>query len=464
MKKNKFKTLLGVLAISALIFGAVGCNNNAGDNTDFSSTGKFVSAESVKEGIKITISDNIAFEKDGSGKIKVNGNPIFIKITNQDIDAGRKEYVYPFVTKNQTVLVNLLGNAKVDGADKTTYITETVKCISENGMDYSKYTAAVAPIEKSSMDVKALIGMKEGGKDAMGHEVVLDFKSIDSYYCNFAGTYSIDSSEFSKHSSVFASASLGFNIIKGEKDWSHTEWIGMFDNVDLLSNELVSENILKLPSWLQSKQFPLADVKAYGNKFSACAYPSFVFKGYEDTTFGIEDIWSKEKVFNFVTKLELTDGIWEETVISSGYSSYSSTDSYGYETKGTTEDVITLKVENGNYSILSISKSGDSTTTFSEGSPEDFIKSFEDFIKEIDNKGTSETIRNGLIITHKYTSEADEDIIAKCNSDSRMTYKVEKMLIEVFMTPFCLKNEYTDTYEMEMERETENASFTLKKK
>ena len=67
-----------------------------------SASGKYFSIKEDSKGLKVTLAEGIKIEKESGSHFWIEGIPFNINITSEDIDSGRKEYIFPFVEQGKT--------------------------------------------------------------------------------------------------------------------------------------------------------------------------------------------------------------------------------------------------------------------------------------------------------------------------------------------------------------------------
>lgn len=273
------KKLLKIGLVAGLLaFMFAGCDDMNGQNdptVELTSDGKYISVDSDAKGIKITIEDGVTFKKDGGNSISVEGNPLKIIITNDDIIANRKEFIYPFAEKDKEYVLQVAGAVSVDGGLSYNYITEKVKCNAGGGLDYKQYLDP-NPIKTSTLNVS-----------------FADEK--------FSGTLNFNNTEIIKDPSAFLSARIDYVVVLGELDWSHTAWwVGCSPAINLLA--VVSKNnTFEGDSWKAAPS--LGDWNQYNYKYGSYITPSFKFKDFADTSFEMDAVWSSQKTYVPATKI-----------------------------------------------------------------------------------------------------------------------------------------------------------------
>ena len=225
------------------------------------SSGKIFSVKPCEQGIKIIIADNVKLQTYGGGWISISGSPFRISINVGD--NSKKEYIFPFVEKNQKVYVSLNDNLNTDDSDNYKWIRETLSCTTGGGLDISNY-----------INYSALKNSKPSINIIPDEQLKI--------------TYKIENTNVIKDSSIFEKAQLVFNVILGEKDWSHTEYWGA-PIIDLLNSNLLNNiemELIKVPSTEKLNEF--------NNKYYLYVTPELVFKDYPDTNYEFDfgSIWA----------------------------------------------------------------------------------------------------------------------------------------------------------------------------
>ena len=290
MKKthSKLKVLLGVLTLSAFIFGFTGCQNGTGDNdkknvTPISSENGLFTAVGTSEGLKITVSDKVDFLKDSGCVITVEGNPFYISISNQDIDNNRREWVFPFTKAGTEYNIILKGNICLDGSKKYSWIEEPLqKCKALGGTDYSKIIDT-DKITNSTIDV------------TFSPKATSD--TMDS---NFVAKYNIDIKSIEdliKDKNELKLAQTTFIILLGKLNYAKSKWFTSYtvNFLDKDINELLeySQGYIPFGPNLPKE----AEWSEYDYEYCCYVVPTFQFKKFDDTIFSITNIWSTQKKY-----------------------------------------------------------------------------------------------------------------------------------------------------------------------
>ena len=227
------------------------------------SSGKIFSVKPCEQGIKIIIADNVKLQTYGGGWISISGSPFRISI-----NAGnKKEFIFPFVEKDKKVYVQLNDTLNTDGSDNYKWFRETLACSTGGGLDVIKY-----------IDYSALKHSKPSIKLIPDEKFIINYK--------------IDNTNVIKDNSIFEKAQLVFNIILGEKDWSHTKyWNALI--IDLLNSNLEKNIDIEFTNAPSIKM-----IEEYNNKYYLYVTPEIIFKDYPDTNFEFDfgSIWGKENL------------------------------------------------------------------------------------------------------------------------------------------------------------------------
>lgn len=278
---------IGVVA-SLLAFMFAGCDNMNGKEdptANLTADGNYISVEDDAKGIKITIADGIKFKEYGGSTITVIGCPLKISITYEDIQNGRREYIFPFAEKDKEYVVELWGPVSLDGGINYKDISEKVKCKAGGGVDYKNYIDT-NPIKNSQLDVV-----------------------YDESKGTFNGTLRLDGTSIIKDAGVFKTAEIGYAIVLGERDWSHTTWLTGADSVNLLS---LAASVNSYTSWGGNPS--LGDWAQYNYKYAAYITPGFIIKEYPDTRFEMDAIWSSQKIYEPAEKPITQEEAFENAV------------------------------------------------------------------------------------------------------------------------------------------------------
>ncbi len=227
------------------------------------SSGKIFSVKPCEQGIKIIIADNVKLQTYGGGWISISGSPFRISI-----NAGnKKEFIFPFVEKDKKVYVQLNDTLNTDGSDNYKWFRETLSCSTGGGLDVIKY-----------IDYSALKYSKPSIKLIPDEKFIINYK--------------IDNTNVIKDNSIFDKAQLVFNIILGEKDWSHTKyWNALI--INLLNSNLEKNIDIEFTNAPSIKM-----IEEYNNKYYLYVTPEIIFKDYPDTNFEFDfgSIWGKENL------------------------------------------------------------------------------------------------------------------------------------------------------------------------
>ena len=319
MKKThkSIKVILGVLAMSALIFSFAGCNNGTPATGDGDSTGTeksgvsdpainggnnggneekptaitsekgLFSAVGTSEGLEITVSDKVRFLKDAGCVITVENTPFYISISSDDIDKGRVKWVFPFTEAGVEYKIVLKGNF-YDDNDKIQWIEDPLqKCKALGGFDYSKIINT-DKITNSTIDVAY---SPDGFSDLFP-------EGLEN---NFLASYDIDITSIEDlilDKSKLKRADIDFVILLGKLNYANSKWYTSF-KIDLLEDDI--NELLEYSKGL----IPFGNNKPKDEIWSQfdyeyCSYvvPTFIFNQYPNTCFQINNIWSEQEKYS----------------------------------------------------------------------------------------------------------------------------------------------------------------------
>lgn len=237
--------------------------------------GEYFSIKGTSEGIKITLADGLKIKKDSGNSINIFGNAK-ISITKENIEAGKKNYVYPLTTKGETYTLKISFVDEVTGARKE----EQLECKAGGGMDYTKIINPM-PLIDSSFDI--------------------EYFDNQPYY--FGGKYNINinsTSEVILDPSMFKEAFVEFIAILGKTNWSNTTWWVSAKSLDLLEpvdedkNSLSdAKNGFAYNNW--DNKPTASDWTKHNYEYAGYATPVFFLKAYPDTRFELDGIYSTQK-------------------------------------------------------------------------------------------------------------------------------------------------------------------------
>ena len=237
--------------------------------------GEYFSIKGTSEGIKITLTDGLKIKKDSGNSINVLDNAK-ISITNENIEAGKKTFIYPLTTKGETYTLKISFVDETTGARKE----EQLECKAGGGIDYTKIINPM-PLIDSSFDI--------------------EYFDNQSYY--FRGQYNINinsPSEVILDPSKFSEAYVEFIALLGKTNWSNTTWwvnaksLDLLEPVDEDKNSLsVAKNGFAYNNWGNK---PTAnDWTKHNYEYAGYATPVFFLKAYPDTRFELDGIYSTQK-------------------------------------------------------------------------------------------------------------------------------------------------------------------------
>ena len=247
--------------------------------------GEYFSIKGTSEGIKITLADGLKIKKDSGNSINVLDNAK-ISITNENIEAGKKTFIYPLTTKGETYTLKISFVDETTGARKE----EQLECKAGGGMDYTKIINPM-PLIDSSFDI--------------------EYFDNQSYY--FRGQYNINinsPSEVILDPSKFSEAYVEFIALLGKTNWSNTTWWVSAKSLDLLEpvdedkNSLSdAKNGFAYNNWANKPT--ASDWTKHNYEYAGYATPVFYLKAYPDTRFELDGIYSAQKKVNFTPQDEI---------------------------------------------------------------------------------------------------------------------------------------------------------------
>ena len=143
---KKIKWFLLALIAANLFFSCKKLSDPVGGDNSISnepvsneSVNDWFTVETCSNGMKVTLADDVVIEKNQGCGIGILETPIFLVFNEEDIDSGRKEFVIPWGIKGQTYTVEFRGNCKKASDSKIEYHSYQQKCVSGDGLDYTKY-------------------------------------------------------------------------------------------------------------------------------------------------------------------------------------------------------------------------------------------------------------------------------------------------------------------------------------
>ena len=300
MKKLRF--LVGMIAMAAFIQGFTSCSqdpsqNPGNENPEYSDPngssggnsgsnesgnggeqkpsnvvkGKYFSAEPVDDGIKITLADEVTIEKDSGSSFYVDDIFFGINITNDDIDANRKVYVFPFTEKGKTYNIHL------SAYSKSNWLDEVLECTAGGGTDYTKIFNLESIMQQTSFSV--------------------EYKEDDNFYGKL-NTSLGKASDFILDSSALKDMSSSFIIVLGRQYYQNpSKWWVDGGKLHYLEKTFDSEltaakNGFAFYTW---KPLPtLKDWETYKFLYAGTISTSFILNKYEDTEYYISNLWSEQ--------------------------------------------------------------------------------------------------------------------------------------------------------------------------
>lgn len=262
-------------------------NKNPSDGSDTEipfETGEYFTAVGCEEGIKIIFSDELKFIRDCGGDIAVyethkqhSENDFGILLTNDDVEARRKEYVFPFVEPGKTYIVKVAGWATFDGEDR--WYFDKVQCVAGGGTDYRKY------LNPASLN-SAKVTVAHNSEDDLFH-----------------GTFQADLEEVMVNKNDFSKFDLSFTVVYvygAQLEQSmYLSWTYPRQASDILVEGVLEDvkNGIEFLSGIKASDADLWD--KYGNVYSAYMTPNFTIKDYNDTVFAwcAGRVWSEPKYY-----------------------------------------------------------------------------------------------------------------------------------------------------------------------
>ncbi|MCR4743402.1 MAG: hypothetical protein K5866_11105, partial [Treponema sp.] len=345
---------------------------------------EWFSVETCDTGIKITLADDVSVAKNSGSTIESESIPIKIIITNEDIEAGRKEYIYPFGKKNQDVDIIFNAEAKKSSGSYSR-VKVTKNCKSGSGFDYTQYfdmekfeeslLIAEYTNEPENDDIYASKGPKIKGDELSPkseEEVPPEPENNEKFTAKLFRENYVKAPELLVNDDIAERVT----IVLGELNWANTEW--WCENYDADSYNLDSEGNRVYKCFSQG---PLYDkkttayeaMKKYDYKYAAILIPAFELKSDKiKTQYELKSLWSPQMT---AKPLELTDGKWKLT----GDNIYINPNG----DEGTEESEMIVKISNSLSEVEIISvKITDTNAKTAEPKIMDFTDYFKDDIKD----------------------------------------------------------------------------------
>lgn len=278
-------------------------NNMSSENTH-------IKAEPCDEGVKFTIKTlpGESFYKDAGGRITVLGSDVNLSITNENVEAGLTEFIYPFTEKGKTYYFAFGDN--IQRADGSTYwTTEYVKTTAGGGRDISDY----ANFDKFN----AAKLTPEFNPDTK--KFVFNF---DSELKEPSDMFKVDK---------LTKAQIDFTLLLGEIDWAHSEWNGCnsiyFTGDNLYYYSASTYNNLKYEkengievNWGKKESEVMSLFPEYDNHYcaSTCAFFRLNDDKLKDYEYSSNTIWSELCVYDNPYVKESTKNIDIEDALKDG--------------------------------------------------------------------------------------------------------------------------------------------------
>lgn len=283
--KKIIKTVMLSLASLFIMFG---CSNPASDSTNnpssttienldpstLSENGQYFTVEGTRDGIRITLKDDLKIKKDSDSTIQVydmskNKLPLMIAASvGSDIEANKKVYTYKFVENNTDYIVKL-DALKTDEK----WVEDWAKCTAKGGYNLSDY-----------INVDAVKSVKMN----------LGWNGTQFY----AG---IDSDKLSKKEDLINNDSIltgykfmfQFYLVLGKPKWqgAESEWWAWADDIwiDYFRTDFIIDS--------DKYSSRMDDLKnKFNNKYCGYIHPRLKLK--DGTEYEFEQIWSEQKVFD----------------------------------------------------------------------------------------------------------------------------------------------------------------------
>lgn len=319
---------------------------------------EFFKAETVPEGVKITLSDKLKIQLDSGSNINVAGGEVFkIVITNENIQANKKEYIWPFAAKDDVLTMWFEGTAAFDDGSYNWCKSSTVDCVAGGGINLDDYlwtkniTASKIAETEYNKPKNHFIGMLESPAD--------------------------DVSDILKNDSIFEAAYFLPTVWLGR---AKTDWIWWSEHrIDLLgysgnSNLKNAKTRFDFPNYKGDTTPETLSGKNWTNlnyEYWADLNFYFTLKSAKDTRFILANSIVKTPIFYELyptkrlknvdlnelvipvtdSKLQLTDGDWNEE-----YVQYTIGSNINVNSISAFAEQLNINVNNGKASVVSGSR------------------------------------------------------------------------------------------------------------
>ncbi|MCR4742787.1 MAG: hypothetical protein K5866_07980 [Treponema sp.] len=269
---------------------------------------EWFSVETCDTGIKITLADDVVVGNDSGSGFVLDEIPVILSIKNEDVEADRREFIYPWGSKGQEYTVEFRGNFKKKSDSKVEWHSFKQKCVSGGNLDYTKY-----------FDIEAY-------KQSLVIPQYTYPRTVDGETIPESLTAQVLSPTFLKDSSILKDSSftfgLGFNLggvnYAGPSEWWNWSYISETKNYGDVFTVFVYEAGDKSKVMLEK-------LKSYDYKFAASANVEFKLKDDPDTSYSLPSIWSPQMT---AKPFEFTDGKWVMSSVETDVSSDGSVSEY----------------------------------------------------------------------------------------------------------------------------------------
>ena len=294
MKKTHL--LKGMLAMTAaFIIALTGCPSPDGpkstpidpqkpvDSQPDSASGKYFSIKEDSKGLKVTLAEGVKIQKESGSHFWIEGIPFNMNITSEDIDSGRKEYIFPFVDKGKTYDFIFGAYISEDGGKTYNWKKETLKCKAGGGLDFN-----------------TIFNMN----NAYESKLTVSFSAEEELFSGKLETPINSLSDFIKDKSVLESAKSDFQILLGQTEWKNSKYAAGTDvSFDYLSEDF-SANLAKAKAGFDfiypNREITPEDWIKLHYQYCGLFKTIFKLKEFSNTEFEIASLWSDQMRYTFV--------------------------------------------------------------------------------------------------------------------------------------------------------------------